>query len=73
MQKIAQQIRKQDPIISLTTSFDIKKINKSMEFANKQGFKYIIIFGEQEYQKNIYKIKKLSTGEEETVQLPKRY
>ena len=68
-QKIAQQLRKEKINNSIVTSFETKKLNKAIEFANRQWYHYLVILGEQEKQEWIYKIKNLTTGEEEIVNL----
>lgn len=68
-QKLAQQLRKDQVNRSVIMSLEVKKFNKAIEFANKQWYDYLVIFGVQEKQNGIYKIKNLSTGEEEAVTL----
>ena len=69
IQIIANQLRKQIQYWSVITSLETKRLGKAIEFANKQGYDYVVICGEQEYQQWIYKIKNLSTGEESEYKL----
>ncbi|MDD4412366.1 MAG: histidine--tRNA ligase [Patescibacteria group bacterium] len=48
---------------------DTTKINKALEYANKKKVAYTIIYGEDEAEKNIYKIKDMESGQEEIVKL----
>lgn len=44
--------------------FNDRKLNKVLNSANKDGIPYIIILGEDEINKNIFKIKNMITGKE---------
>lgn len=43
---------------------NVKKLKKSLSYANKQGIPYVIIFGEDEFTSGIIKLKKMETGEQ---------
>jgi len=60
-QKLAQKLRK-DKNIEL--GFEEQKINKALEYANKKKIDFVIILGQKELNKNIYKIKNMKTGQE---------
>lgn len=45
------------------------KIGKALEYANKKGLGKIVILGEEEFEKKIYKIKDMKSGEEEVFDL----
>lgn len=49
--------------------FNITKIGKSLEYANKKGLGKIVILGEEEFNKKIYKIKDMKSGKEEVFDL----
>lgn len=46
---------------------ELQKLNKALQYTDKNKIKYIIILDEQEKEENIYKIKNLETGEEEKI------
>ena len=47
----------------------LTKIGKALEYANKKALGKIIIFGEEEFEKKIYKIKDMKSGQEEAFDL----
>lgn len=63
LQHIAQHLRKGNPSASVVTSLENKKISKAIDFADKQWYDYIVIIGIQEFEKGIYQIKDLKSGE----------
>lgn len=63
VQKLAHTIR-QWMGLSVTTTFDVKKLGKSLEFANKQWFDYIIILWQNELEESCYIIKNLKSWEQ---------
>lgn len=48
---------------------NLTKIGKALEYANRKGLGKIIIFGEEELEKKVYKIKDMKSGEEEIFDL----
>jgi len=66
-QLLAQKLRQENKNIEI--GLEVQKINKALSYANKKEIKKTIIFGKEEAQKNIYKIKNMQTGKEEKVQL----
>lgn len=50
-------------------AFEPQRAGKALEFANKQGIKKVIIFGEEEKALKQYKIKDMESGEEEVIDL----
>jgi len=48
---------------------NLTKIGKALEYANKKGLGKIVIFGEEEFEQKIYKVKDMKSGEEETFDL----
>lgn len=49
--------------------FTNRKLNKILNSANKENIPYVIILGEEEVQKNIFKIKNMKNGEEKEFSL----
>ena len=51
---------------------DTVKLSKQFTYADKNKFNYVIIFGEEEMKKEIFKIKNLDTGKEyiNSIQIP---
>lgn len=45
-----------------------KKLRKSMEFANKENIKYVIILGENEIKNNVFNIKNMYTNDSRMIQ-----
>ncbi len=48
---------------------DAAKIGKQFQYADKRGIPYAIIVGGEEVQNNVYNIKNLTSGEQQTVDL----
>ena len=46
-----------------------KKIKKQMDYANQREIDYVVIVGEEELKKNIFKLKNMSSGNESTLNL----
>ena len=65
--KIAQKIRKAGKIVEVGLS--VQKINKALDYANKRKAEKVVIFGEEENSRAIYKIKDMKNGTEELVTL----
>ena len=40
------------------------KIKKQMDYANQKGIDYVVIVGDEELNKNIFKLKEMSSGKE---------
>ena len=66
-QLLAQKLRKTKKNIEI--SFKVQKINKALDYAQKKEIENVIIFGEEENEKNIYKIKDMKTGLEKEIPL----
>ena len=45
------------------------KIKKQMEYANQRGIDFVVIVGEEELNKNIFKLKDMSSGKESSFNL----
>ena len=45
------------------------KIKKQMDYANQRGLDYVVIIGEEELNKNIFKLKDMSSGKESSFDL----
>lgn len=66
-QKLAQKLRQDGKNIEM--SLETVKMNKAFEYANKRGLIEMIIFGEDEQSRGVYKVKDMKTGEEKEMQL----
>ncbi len=64
---LANKLRKEGKKVEL--SFNVQKISKSLDYANKNGFSYVVIFAEEEFKNKQYKIKDMLSGEENLFQL----
>jgi len=60
--KIAKHLRAEGYL--LESSFEVVKLGKSLEYANKKEISNVVIFGGDEAAKNIYKIKDMKSGVE---------
>ena len=54
---------------NILVGLDEQKIGKALEFANKKKITKLIILGEEELEKGVYKIKDMRSGEEEVFKL----
>ncbi len=61
--RLAKKLRSQGKNILL--GLEKQKISKALEFANKKKAIKVVIFGEEEAQQGIYKIKNMKTGQEQ--------
>jgi histidyl-tRNA synthetase len=59
---LASNLRQTGKIVE--TSIDIISLSKALSYANTRKFKYVIIYGEDEYNKSQYLIKDMHTGEQ---------
>jgi histidyl-tRNA synthetase len=50
--------------LNVLVGLEEQKIGKALEFANKKGIDKVIIFGDEEAAKGIYKLKSMASGEE---------
>ena len=55
--------------INCTLFPDAKKIDKQFKYANRKGFDFVLLFGEEEKEKNTVQLKNLSSGEQSNVTL----
>ena len=58
------QLRK-DGIVCEIYPGDVK-IKKQLDYANKKGIDYVVILGDDELKKDIFKVKDMSKGDEST-------
>lgn len=63
--KLAQQLRNQGK--SVVLGVEVEKITKALNFANKNSFAEVVIYGENEKSAQCYKLKDMQTGTEQTV------
>ncbi len=61
---LASNMRQAGKIVE--TSVEITSLSKALSYANTRKFKYVIIYGEDEYQKGQYLVKDMHTGEQVT-------
>ena len=59
---VLKQLRENNITCELYPS-DIK-IKKQMDYANQKGIDYVVIVGDEELNKNIFKLKEMSSGKE---------
>lgn len=64
-ERIARTLRKGG--INVEVYPDAKKVGQQLGYAEKRGFKYALIAGEQEFAAGVWKVKDLSKREERTV------
>ena len=67
--RIAKMLRNKNNIVELSLS--TQKIAKALEYANKKGFSNVIIFGEDEEKRGVYKVKDMIYGDEKEFSLEK--
>lgn len=60
---LASKMRKNG--IKVEVGFSLNKISRALEYADKSKIDYVIILGEDEFAKGVYKIKNMSSGQEE--------
>ncbi|MCH9634630.1 MAG: Histidine--tRNA ligase [Chlamydiae bacterium] len=65
--KLLKQLRVHD--ISAEMDFSSKKLKHIMKYADKKGFPYISIIGEEELQNEQIKLKHMTTGKEQVILL----
>ncbi len=65
--KLAGELRKEGK--EVLVGFEVQKINKSLEYANKKGISQVVIFGSEEADSGRYKIKNMKSGKEESCNL----
>lgn len=67
VRKLSAKLREQGK--NVLTGFERQRLNKALDFANKKDIQKVIIFGEDEKDKGIYKVKNMSNGGEEEINL----
>jgi histidyl-tRNA synthetase len=60
--RLAKALRSRN--LNVLASLEEQKIGKALEFANKKGINKVVILGEDEAEKGVYKIKDMKSGEE---------
>jgi histidyl-tRNA synthetase len=55
--------------IKVATEMTDRKLNKSLDYANKNGFPYVLILGEDELASGIVKVKNMRTGIDQKMRL----
>jgi histidyl-tRNA synthetase len=64
-ERIAQKLRKAG--INVEVYPDAKKVGQQLGYAEKRGFKFALIAGEEEFEAGVWKVKDLAKREEQTV------
>jgi histidyl-tRNA synthetase len=54
---------------NVITGLETQKMIKAIQYADKQDYKFIVIFGEEEKEKWIYKVKNLKSWKEKEFKL----
>jgi histidyl-tRNA synthetase len=67
-QAIAQSMRKQGSIVEVAT--EVSSLKKGLDYANRQGFSSVVIFGTDEKKSGSLKVKDMETGEERLERIP---
>lgn len=67
VKRLASKLRKKGKRVEL--GLELTKIGKALEYADKKNIARVIIFGPEEKNKKIYKIKDMVSGKEEKVKL----
>jgi len=67
--KIAQELRLANIKTELFT--DDKKLDKQLKYANRKGFKFVLMLGSNEFENNLVTLKDMSNGALEKVQRDK--
>ncbi len=65
--KIADKLRKEN--VSVEVDLNSRNLSKNIEFAQKKGYKFVGIIGENEIKSNTITIKNILSGEQETLSL----
>ncbi len=65
--RLAKALRQSGQQVEL--GLEPQKIGKALDYANKKGLSGVIIFGQEEARKKMYKIKNMATGKETRVNL----
>ncbi len=65
--KLAKKLRAKG--LNIAMGLEVAKVGKALEYANKKGISQVIIFGDDEAAKKIYKIKNMKSGSEKKVKL----
>lgn len=65
--KLAKALRAQG--LEVACGLEEQKINKALEYANKQSFTKVVIFGSEEAKKHVYKIKDMNNSKEEKIKM----
>lgn len=61
-QKLVAKLRKDNNLVYF--AFEPQRLKKALDVANKQNYSQLIIFGFEEKEEGVYKIKDLKTGQE---------
>lgn len=68
---LAKNLRKQWR--NVITGLETQKMVKAIQYADKQGYNFVVIFWEEEKNKWVYKVKDLKTGKEKDFAISERF
>ncbi|HRX63981.1 MAG TPA: histidine--tRNA ligase [Candidatus Absconditabacterales bacterium] len=68
---LANTLRKQGR--NIVCGLEFQKFAKAMQYADKQGYNFVVIYGEQEKKKGVYRVKDMKTGKEKDFDLKERF
>jgi histidyl-tRNA synthetase len=68
---LAKRLRKQWR--NVITGLETQKMIKAIQYADKQNYSFVVIFGEEEKNKWVYKVKDLKTWKEKNFELNDRF
>ena len=63
--QIAEKLRKEN--VHVVVELSGRKVKKAFEYANKLGIKYVMVVGEDEVNSNLYSIKDMQKGEQQSL------
>ncbi|HKL43788.1 MAG TPA: ATP phosphoribosyltransferase regulatory subunit, partial [Candidatus Absconditabacterales bacterium] len=68
---LANKLRKQGR--NVTCGLETQKLGKAFQYADKQEYNFVVILGEQEKEKGVYRVKDMKTGKERDFDLKERF
>lgn len=70
VRELAKKLRDAQEDLIIETGVKPERINKALEYANKKGHRYVIIYGADEKANGYYKIKDMVEGTEDVNEIP---
>lgn len=65
--ELAQRLRNEGKLVEV--GLEPEKVGKALNYADKKEFDYVVLFGEEEKGRAVYKLKDMKSGQEEEVKL----